>query len=206
MTHTWTRRRTRLHRYYTCQRAQKEGHAACPTRSVPSDRLEQFVIDQIRHIGASPDLQEATFRQAVQQLQAQRRGMKAEGKRLERDLVGAQGDVRRLVDAVSRTTGSAAEAIQTELARAQERTTTIEARVAEVRAEDAGLAGQTVDAADVARALEAFDPIWDVLLTPERERVLRLLVDHVDYDGGTQQLTITWSLAGFGELVAEVGP
>jgi site-specific DNA recombinase len=206
MTHTWTRTRTRLHRYYLCQHAQKNGAAACPTRSVPADRLEQFVVDQIRRIGANPELQEATFKQAVQQLQAQRRGLKAEGKRLERDLVGAQQDLRRLVDAMSRTTGTAAEAIQAELVRAQERTTTIETRLAEVRAEDAALAGQTVDPADVARALEAFDPVWDVLLTPERERVLKLLVDHIDFDGGTQQLTITWRLSGFGELAAEAAP
>jgi site-specific DNA recombinase len=206
MTHTWTRTRTRLHRYYTCQRAQKEGHAACPTKSVPADRLEQFVVDQIRRIGADPELQQATFRQAVQQLQAQRRGLKAEGKRLERDLAAAHGDVRRLVDAVSRTTGTAAEAIQAELAQAQERTTTIEARLAEVRAQDVGLDGQTVDSADVARALEAFDPVWDVLLTPERERVLRLLIENIDYRGDTGELAITWRLAGFGELAAEVAP
>ena len=56
----------------------------------------------------------------------------------------------------------------------------------------------------MARALVAFDPIWDVLLTPERERVLQLLIERIDYDGATQQLTITWRLSGFGQLADEI--
>jgi site-specific DNA recombinase len=54
-------------------------------------------------------------------------------------------------------------------------------------------------------SLEAFDPIWDVLLTPEKERALRLLIERVDYDGGTGRLDIAWRLSGFGQLVEEVG-
>jgi hypothetical protein len=105
---------------------------------------------------------------------------------------------------VSRTTGPAADAIAAELARAQERLATLERRLAEVQVEEAGLAKQAIDPADVARALAEFDPIWDVLLAPERERVLRLLIERVELDGG--QLTIRWRLAGFGELAAEVAP
>ena len=31
------------------------------------------------------------------------------------------------------------------------------------------------------RALAA--PIWEVLLTPEKERILKLLIERIDYDG-----------------------
>ena len=44
-----------------------------------------------------------------------------------------------------------------------------------------------------------------MLLTPEKERVLRLLIDRIDYDGGTGSLDITWRLAGFGQLAGEIG-
>ena len=54
------------------------------------------------------------------------------------------------------------------------------------------------------QVLEAFDPIWDVLLTPEKERVLGLLVQKIDYDGRTRQLEITWNLGGFGQLIREI--
>ncbi len=69
----------------------------------------------------------------------------------------------------------------------------------------AALDVQNIDRDELARALEAFDPIWDVLLTPEKERVLRLLIEWIDYDGRTAKLDITWRLAGFGQLVEEIG-
>ena len=205
MVPSWTRKANRTYRYYTCGRAQKQGHAICPTRSVKADAVEAFIANEIKRIGKSPELQAEVFREAVGQLAAQRRGLKAETKRLERDLVGARGDVERLVGTLSRTTGVAGQAVQGELARTQERVGVLESRLVEVRAQEAAPANQHIDEADVARALEAFDPIWDVLLTPERERVLRLLIGRVTYDGASQKLEITFSPAGIATLAAEVG-
>ncbi len=45
----------------------------------------------------------------------------------------------------------------------------------------------------------------DALLLPERERVLRLLIDTISYDGGAGQMAIQWRLAGFGQLAEEIG-
>ncbi len=42
-------------------------------------------------------------------------------------------------------------------------------------------------------------------MTPERERVLRLLIEKIEYDGGTGKLEIAWRLAGFGQLAGEIG-
>ena len=36
-------------------------------------------------------------------------------------------------------------------------------------------------------------------------RVLQLLIERIDYDGGTGKLQISWRLAGFGQLAEEVG-
>ena len=44
----WTRSNGRIYRYYTCTRAQKRGHATCPSKSIPADKVEQFVVDQIK--------------------------------------------------------------------------------------------------------------------------------------------------------------
>jgi len=192
-----------LYRYYTCRRAQKQGHAACPTKSVQADRVERFVVDQIRRIGADPELQQVTFEQAVAQVKAQRRGLRAESKRLQRDLAAAHADVERLVGTVSRMTGPAADAIAAELAKVQERVALLETREREVEAEIATLAKQDIDRDAVAAALVEFDELWSVLLTPERERVLKLLIDRIDYGGG--ELAIQWRLAGFGQLASEVG-
>jgi site-specific DNA recombinase len=196
----------RRYRYYRCLRSQRSGAAACPTRSVPADRIEQFVVDQIRRIGADQNLQEETFQQAVAQVKAKRRGLKREIKQLARDLAPLRLEVVRLVKALAGTDGPAADAIRTELTKAQERIRKIEARDAEVQVELTALDVQVVDRRDLARALEEFTPIWDVLLTPEKERVLQLLIDRISYNGATQEMTIAWRLGGFGELAKEVAP
>jgi site-specific DNA recombinase len=203
MTPGWSRSRAKLYRYYTCRRAQKQGHASCPTKSVNADKVEQFVVDQIKRIGADPALQRATFEQALAQVKAQRRGLRAEAKRIDRDLVTTRADVERLVGGVTRVTGPAADAIAAELAKAQERVAALEARQREVEAETALLGKQDIDREAVGAALVEFTPLWDVLLVAERERVLKLLIDRIDYGGG--ELTIQWRLAGFGQLASEVG-
>ena len=204
MTPTWTRARNKLYRYYTCSRAQKRGHATCPTKMVSAGKVEQFIVDQIRRIGADAELQDETFRQAVGQVKAHRRDLKAEKKRVERDLVTIRADVERFVDAVSRVTGPAADAIAAELEKAQQRLSTLETRQQEILGELADLDAQAIDRDDLARALAEFDPIWGVLLTHERERVLKLLIEKISYDGAAQELTVDWRLAGFGELSQEM--
>ena len=79
----------------------------------------------------------------------------------------------------------------------------LEARLAEVQHREAALAAQQIDEADLARALEAFTPIWDVLLTPEKERVLNLLIERVTYNGRDEKLAIRFRLDGIASLAAE---
>ena len=95
----------KAYRYYRCQAAQRNGHSTCPVPSISADKIETFVVDEIRHIGADPALQEETFRQAVAQVKAQRRGLKLELRRLKADLSTSRADVQRLVETVSRLTG-----------------------------------------------------------------------------------------------------
>ena len=48
MTHSVAARGTRRHRYYVCLTAQKRGWAACPTKSVPAEKIETSVVEQLR--------------------------------------------------------------------------------------------------------------------------------------------------------------
>ncbi len=173
--------------------------------SVNADQFERFVVDQIRRIGADPALQEETFRQAVGQVKAQRRGLKLEAKRLKADLTKARADVQRLVEAISRVSAPTADAIAGELATVQGRVASAESRQAEIKAELAVLDVQAIDRDELARALVEFNDLWSVLLTPERERVLQLLIERIDFDGSANQLDIAWRLGGFGQLVEEIG-
>ena len=202
MTHAFTERRGKSFRYYRCVNAVKRGAEACPTGSVPAMKIEEFVVEQTKRIGADPALCEETFRQVQAHVANERRGLKAEAKRLEREVAAARGELGRLTTGVTRASGAAADALMAKLAETQERFTTLERRQRVVTERQVALAAQDVDPDAVRRALARFTDLWEVLLSPERERVVRLLIDRVDYNGATGQLKITFSATGATVFVA----
>jgi len=204
MVHAPTRKDGKLYRYYRCTNAMRKGAGACPTKSLPADKIEALVVDQIRRLGATPELQAETFRRVLAEVAAKRRGFKAEAKRLTKQIAEAESTVGKLVRTLADAEGEARSAVNAELEKAQEHVRSMEARLAEVRAEEAALAAQDIDEADVARALQEFDAIWEVLLTPERERVLQLLIEKVTYNRETEQLRIDLSPAGIATLKREL--
>jgi site-specific DNA recombinase len=203
MIHAWTRAHGRIYRYYACSAAQKRGQATCPAKRIPAGRVEEFVVDKIRAIGADPGLQRETFRQALAQVTAQRRALKAEEKRLRDETPRVRAEVDRLVHAVAAADGRAEEALLDRLGTTQERLVALEVRQREIRVQVEELAGLQVDEADLAKTLQSFTPIWDVLQVSERERILRLLIDSINYDGRTESLTFAFKLDGLGVLAAE---
>jgi site-specific DNA recombinase len=206
MTHTWARKGGRIYRYYVCSSAQKRGRDTCPTKSVAAGRIEEFVVDRLKAIGADPGLQRATFREALAQVASQRRALKAEEKRFRDEAPRVRSEVERLVKAITASApGQAQDAIRDGLGTAQDRLVALEGRLREVRAQTERLATLQVDEADLGRALRSFAPIWDVLHAPERERILNLVFDRIGYEGRTREMTFTFRLGGLGSLVPEVG-
>src|SRR5262249_6831221 len=128
MTHAFTERRGKAFRYYRCTTSIKQGTAACPTGSVPALKIESFVVEQIRRIGSDPALCAETFSQVQDQLAAERRGIKAEAKRIDRELVTVRADISGLASAVTRASGRAADALMGKLAESQERVVELERR------------------------------------------------------------------------------
>jgi len=56
MTPSFTVKGRRRYRYYVCTRAQKQGWATCPTRSVSAAQMQQCVLAQLSKMRRSPDL------------------------------------------------------------------------------------------------------------------------------------------------------
>ena len=48
MFHTYTNKGNRRYRYYLCSSAQKRGHNACPSKSIPALEIERFVIGEVQ--------------------------------------------------------------------------------------------------------------------------------------------------------------
>jgi site-specific DNA recombinase len=202
MSHAFTERRGRSYRYYRCVNAIKGG--TCPSRTVPALKIEALVVAEIRRIGTDPALREETFRQVKAQLAADQRALNAEERSVEREITAARANVGRLTNTVTMASGAAADALLAKLSESQERLTLLESRGQEIERRVAALAAQDVDPDAVGLALAQFTELWDVLLAPERERVVRLLVERLDYDGGN--VKFHFSATGAQLLAAEATP
>lgn len=184
MGHTYTSRGNKRYRYYVCLKAQKRGWDKCPTKSVPAGEIEQFIVQQIKSIGKDSALLAQTLNKAKSQSEHSVIDLQAEERRLGRDLARHNVELRKL--ASDTTLGRNTD----ELATLQERIQHAEKRATEVREKIVALSRQMVDQREVEAALSVFDPVWDTLSPREQTRIIRLLVERVDYSGTSEGGTV----------------
>jgi site-specific DNA recombinase len=68
MMHTYSSKGNRRYRYYMCYTVQKQGWHACPSKSIPAEEIERFVVEQIRAMGNDPGIMALTLEQARAQV------------------------------------------------------------------------------------------------------------------------------------------
>jgi site-specific DNA recombinase len=203
MVHTFSKKNGRSYRYYVCGKAQRTGWATCPTKSVPAEEIEQCIYERIRAIGTDPALVAETIRAARAQLTEKTTQLEAEVRITEQQLRRLEDEKQSLLETIGkggRVASKAAERLDqvtVELASTTSRLASLTRQLSDVR-------GQTIDADDLTTVVAQFDPIWDVLLPRERVRIVRLLVQQVDYDGETGTLGITFHPSGIKALVGDV--
>ena len=61
MVHSFTCRGKRRYRYYVCTTCQTKGWDQCPSKSVPAEQMEAFVVERIRGLARDPAVLEATL-------------------------------------------------------------------------------------------------------------------------------------------------
>ena len=145
--------------YYVCSKANKMGWKTCPSKSLPAQAIEQFVVDHIRHIGKDAALIKATLAAAQEKNSAQVAEYEQEQRGLERELAHADAEVRELSARMDMNDSNSPGLAR--LATLQERIRVNEQRLREIRAELANLKAQTIDENSVRLSLESFDPVWN---------------------------------------------
>ena len=203
MTHSANARGPRLHRYYTCSTAVKQGATACPGSRAPAGELEEVVLNQIRGIGSDPEVLLATVTAAERQRATQRPELVAEVRRLTNDRTALTGQRSNLLDALQ-TGGTATASIAGRITELDEQIARVQTRLDEVAAQLAGIEANTLDEAGIRDALARFGPVWDALEPRERQRVLHLLVETVKFDAKAGEVTIEFRDNGILALQREV--
>jgi site-specific DNA recombinase len=176
-----TRRNGKAFKYYICNHAAKTGWRNCPHPSLPAGEIEAAVVERIKCVGRDPALVAETLAQ-VRSIQKTRvPALTAERRRLDREIL-------RLRDR-----GDAGDHLGK-----------IEARLVEVGEELAVLQSASIDKRDLARALALFDEVWSCLFPAERERIIGLLIERVDFSAERESVTITFKPSGIRSLADEI--
>ena len=197
-----TRRGTKRYRYYVCSSAQKRGRHTCPSKSVPAAQIEDLVVRQIKTIGEDPVVLRDVLAEARRQDEERAAELGAEQRTLEKDLRAWHGEMRSLSGRIK--PGDDNGALIARLADLQERIGTVEGRVRKLRDQVHAVHHQLLDADEAALAMSVFDPVWGSLTPHEQARVVRLLVERVDYDGSKGKVSITFWPAGIETLAREL--
>jgi site-specific DNA recombinase len=203
MTHAYTAKGgNRRYRYYVCSRAQKQGWDVCPTKSLPAEEIERFVVDRIRCIGTDPGLVAETLGQARAQNENRLESLEKERKILQREIKRYDEMVRRLIGG-PRVEGRGMDDRTAQLADLDDRIRASEQRVTKIREDMADLAARAVDEMELASALTAFHPLWKSLVPREQAGIIRLLLERVAYDAGKGTVAITFRPSGIRTLAQE---
>ena len=181
MTNTYTKKGTRLYRYYLCLSRDKRGRDACAAPYLPAQDIEDLVVDQIRRLARDPELAQAVFREAASQQQALVPRLQTERQRLVRDRQAKSEQIQRLV-AVLATADSPQPSVSERLAELEGLVGKVNHRLTEIDLELTALGQNRIDPDDVARALAQFDDLWDVLYPQERSRLVRSLIATITYE------------------------
>jgi site-specific DNA recombinase len=202
MTPAHTTKGAKRYRYYTCVNAQKRGWQVCPSKSIPAAEIEALVLEQIRCIGRDPALLHETLSQAQKQEDSRLAELDAERRMLERDLARWHADMQRLSEQLGGAGGD--RSVIARLADLQERIDMAERRRVGVREQMQEIRRQMIDEEEARQALAAFDPVWASLTPLEQGRLVGLLVQQVNYDGGTGKVSITFHPTSIRALADEL--
>ena len=190
-----TKKRGISYRYYRCTAVEKKGTDACSVRYAPAEPLEAFVVDHLRQLGKDPVLVEEAIGKAKEQIEAQTKALKAEERTLAKELKRVSQEGKRL--------SSDGRFGRERLGELEERASQIERRLSEIHVAVAQLEATAIDQEEARKALEAFDPAWEVLEPRERERLVRLVVERVEYDGAKGEIEVMFQPIGIASLAGE---
>ncbi|QEL20676.1 recombinase family protein [Limnoglobus roseus] len=202
MTPTHSTRGAKRYRYYVCSAAQKKGWRTCPSKAVPAEQTERFVVDQVRAVGRDPALVAGVLAEARAQDETRAADLTREERGLTTDLTSWHKELRALSGQLR--PGADNGPVIARLADLQERVGSAEARAAALRRQVVEARSRVVGEDEAAAALSAFDPVWGTLSPREQGRVLALLIERIGYDGGTGKVAITFRAAGIQTLAREL--
>lgn len=191
--HTYTKKKNRMYRYYTCSHKRLQGAEVCPSPSIPAGEIEKLVVDQLLSIGTNPGLQETVYRQLVEAMEQKRS-----------DLAQQRKTARQQLDRIHRELASSREFdAPLSLIRHLE----AKQREAETLLEDTGRDGSLHQPTreEIVETLRDMHSLWPSFNAGEKCAFVKTLVQQVDYDAVEGNITLHFNDEGFIPATARGG-
>lgn len=174
MVHTFTKRKNRMYRYYTCTKAISSGHDRCPKPSISAHEVETTVLDHVRRIAADSELRSEVLRQAQDTIAAELKQLDELQKPLLSQRRHLESEIRNA--ALKPVSPAAID----ELAELQRRTGKIDLQLEELERQRTERQGESITPEEVGDAFANFDDLWNHWSPREQANLVELLVAKVE--------------------------
>ncbi len=189
MPHHFASKNGTRYRYYVCANAQRRGYASCKgdAPSLPGHELERFVVERVREHLQSDAMQGEAVRRAQEQIRLSIAADQKRRRRVERQARTLDDELCALEAMPTRSNAQAARAgeVRREVERLRTEALELDDRIA--RADQ-----RLIDEDELLGAVEAFEPVWEALTIGERERLIRALVERVEWDAASESVTVVF--------------
>jgi site-specific DNA recombinase len=185
MTPTYASRGSKRYRYYVCSQAQKRGWDGCPSKSVPAGPMERIVVEQIAKLCQDPERLKKILTEASKQRRIRLTDLEGERCRLEGELKILMESLPQKIGAMNRDKRppNGLETIRENIGH-------LERRMAETQEQAQALQQQPLEIEEAAQVLMSLEKGFDELPVTEQARLIRLMVQRIDYDGAQSKLAL----------------
>ncbi len=198
MTPTYSGKGRVKYRYYNCGHRHRDGAAACPSGKVGATKIEKWIVDRVRAIGKDPDILARTAEETRRQLTERKGALRSEIAALQKVLDAAHATRRGQIVAAGRKTRGAGTEAPADIPATEQRLVALESELA-------GLNCLGLSPDGLRAAIQSFDPVWEELTQREQQRIVRLLIERIDYDGAAGKVAVTFSADGVRLLASGSG-
>ncbi len=185
-----TRKARPEHRYYRCARRDKEGKESCPSAPLPAAAIEDYVVERLREATADGTLAIEVADSVKARVAGRRKGILTERQKLPAEIASLSAEASRIIDTMASLTGTARKLVDERLQQVGEQLARCEGQLAGAERELANLDALEVEVGWVAGCLGDFDAVWDVLTPENRGRLLRAIIQRVEVNEPSNQVSV----------------
>ncbi len=189
MIRTYTKKKNKKYTYYTCLNVVKNGRNKCGNKSVPANKMDEFIVKHITKIASDPEFLRRFIEEYAKQRITEIENITTEIKGLTLKLASFQIERDRLEQENNHFNSDALTTTQEHIGR-------VTSRMEYLQSKKTVLESSDLNAGDITVILNKFFPIWDKLTSDEQNRILDKLFDEIFWDGDSESLDFHYSPLG----------